>query len=134
MAKRYLLDSDICIYAMKRRSSALVGRLERFAPTSAISVIVYGELWFGRNLSSHRDAASASLVALLESIEVLPLPVEAGTHYGVLRASLEVDGTPIGMNDAWIAAHALAEDLTLVTNNEREFKRVAGLRVENWIR
>lgn len=134
MAARYLLDSDICIYAMKRSPAALLGRLERFAPVTAISVIVYGELWFGRTQSSQSEAASARLVALLESVEVLPLPVDAGTHYGVVRASLEANGTPIGLNDTWIAAHALAEDLTLVTNNEREFKRVTGLRVENWMR
>ena len=134
MAARYLLDSDICIYAMKRSPAALLGRLERFAPVTAISVIVYGELWFGRTQRSQSEAASARLVALLEAVEVLPLPVDAGTHYGVVRASLEANGTPIGLNDTWIAAHALAEDLTLVTNNEREFKRVTGLRVENWMR
>jgi tRNA(fMet)-specific endonuclease VapC len=134
MATRYLLDSDICIYAMKRRPPTLLKRLDRSAPVSAISVIVYGELWFGRTVRSHRDAASASLTALLESIEVQPLPVEAGTHYGAVRAALESAGTPIGTNDTWIAAHALAGDLTLVTNNERGFERVAGLRVENWTR
>lgn len=134
MATRYLLDSNICIYAMKHRPPALLRRLDRSARACAISVIVYGELWFGRTVRSHRDAASANLTALLESIEVLPLPVEAGTHYGTVRAALESRGTPIGMNDTWIAAHALAESRTLVTNNEREFRRVTGLRVENWTR
>jgi tRNA(fMet)-specific endonuclease VapC len=134
MATRYLLDSDICIFAMKHRPPALLRRLDRSAPVSAISVIVYGELWFGRTVGSHGDAASANLAALLESIEVLSLPVEAGTHYGAVRAALESAGTPIGTNDTWIAAHALADNLTVVTNNEREFRRVAGLRVENWSR
>lgn len=134
MAARYLLDSNICIYAMKHRPPTLLRRLERSGPVAAMSVIVYGELWFGQQTSSNRDAAGANLAALFESIEVLPLPADAGTHYGVIRASLKRDGTPIGTNDTWIAAHALAADLTLVTNNEREFKRVAGLRVENWTR
>lgn len=134
MAARYLIDSDICIYAMKRRPAALLRRLERSAPVSAISVIVYGELWFGRSVSPHRDAAAQNLAVLLESIEVLPLPIEAGTRYGEVRAALERAGKPIGMNDTWIVAHALASNLTLVTNKEREFRRVAGLRVENWSR
>lgn len=134
MAARYLLDSNICIYAMKHRPAPLLRRLERAAPVAALSVIVYGELWFGQQTSANRDAAGASLAVLLESIEVLPLPAAAGTHYGVIRATLKQDGTPIGTNDTWIAAHALAADLTLITNNEREFRRVAGLRVENWTR
>ena len=132
MTTRYLLDSDICIYAMKRRSDSLLKRLDRFAPVSAISVIVYGELWFGRTASRRQDEATAYLAALLETIEVLPLPIEAATHYGRVRAELESAGRRIGANDTWIAAHALAEDLTLVTNNVRELSRVPDLRVENW--
>jgi tRNA(fMet)-specific endonuclease VapC len=62
------------------------------------------------------------------------MPLEAGTRYGEIRAELERRGRPIGANDTWIAAHALAEDLTLVTNNMREFARVPGLRLENWMR
>ena len=133
MALRYLLDSDICIYLMKRKSSRLLARVDRLAPVCAISCIVYGELRFGEASSKHRDAASAHLAALLEVIRVLPLTLEAAARYGELRADLERRGQPIGANDTWIAAHALAANLTLVTNNEREFKRVAGLRVENWL-
>jgi tRNA(fMet)-specific endonuclease VapC len=134
MAARYLIDSDTCIYAMKQRTPALLRRLERSAPVSAISVIVYGELWFGRSSSARRDVADACISALLESIEVRALPIQAGTYYGEVRAALEGAGNPIGANDTWIAAHALAENLTLVTNNEREFRRVSGLRIENWAR
>jgi tRNA(fMet)-specific endonuclease VapC len=97
-------------------------------------VIVYGELWFGRSSSTRRDVADACISALLESIEVRALPIEAGTFYGEVRAALESAGNPIGANDTWIAAHALAENLTLVTNNEREFRRVSGLRIENGAR
>ena len=71
---------------------------------------------------------------LLEFIPALPLRSEAGLHYGRLRAALERSGTVIGNNDLWIAAHALCGDLILVTNNEREFVRVPGLKVENWVR
>lgn len=128
----YLLDSDVCIYLMKRKSPLLLRRVERAAPACAISVVVYGELWFGVEASTHRAAAAAHLGALLEVLPVVPLPLEAASRYGEIRADLERRGRPIGANDTWIAAHALAANLTVVTNNEREFKRVSALRVENW--
>jgi tRNA(fMet)-specific endonuclease VapC len=133
VALRYLLDSDICIYLMKRKSARLLSRLDRLAPVCAISLVVYGELRFGEASSKHRAAASAHLAALLETIQIAPLTLDVAARYGEIRADLERRGTPIGANDTWIAAHALAADLTLVTNNEREFARVAGLRVENWL-
>ncbi len=134
MALRYLLDSDVCIYVMKRRSPALMRRLDPMASQCGISVVVYGELCFGLAASARRAEAAVHLDALLEVIQVLPLPLDAAAHYGEIRAHLERNGRPIGANDTWIAAHARAEDLTLVTNNVREFKRVPGLRVENWVR
>lgn len=70
---------------------------------------------------------------LISILPVTPLPTEAGNHYGRIRSTLERAGTPIGNNDLWIAAHALAENLILVTNNEREFARIDGLRLENWV-
>ena len=132
MSLRYLLDSDICIYIMRRSSPALTRRLDRLAPQCALSTVVYGELCFGESASARRTEAAAHIAALLETIQVLPLPLEAARHYGNIRARLEKVGQPIGGNDTWIAAHALAENLTLVTNNEREFRRVQDLRVENW--
>jgi tRNA(fMet)-specific endonuclease VapC len=134
VAVRYLLDSDICISVMKRRSPSLLRRLDQRAATSAISVVAYGELAFGEIMSVRRTEAAAHLAALLETVQVLPLPLEAARRYADLRAELQRNGQPIGSNDLWIAAHALADDLTLVTNNEREFRRVPGLRVENWAR
>jgi tRNA(fMet)-specific endonuclease VapC len=134
LAVSYLLDSDICIFAMKRRSPALVRRIEQRANVSAISVVAYGELVFGETMSVRRDEAAAHLAALLETLQVLPLPLAAARPYAELRAALQRAGQPIGSNNLWIAAHALADDLTLVTNNEREFRRVSGLRVENWVR
>ena len=134
MPPKFLLDSDICIFAMKRRTPALLRRLDQRATTSAISVVAYGELAFGEAMSVRREEAAAHLAALLETLQVLPLPLEAARRYAEIRAQLQVIGQPIGSNDLWIAAHALADDLTLVTNNEREFERVPGLRVENWAR
>lgn len=134
MAVKYLLDSDICIFVMKRRPPALVRRLEQRANVSALSVVAYGELVFGETMSARRDEAAAHLAALLETLQVLPLPLAAARAYADIRAELQRAGRPIGSNDLWIAAHALADDLTLVTNNEREFRRVPGLRVENWVR
>jgi tRNA(fMet)-specific endonuclease VapC len=131
---RFLLDSDICIFAMKRRSPALLRRLDQRATTSAISIVAYGELAFGEVMSARREEAAAHLAALLETLQVLPLPLEAARRYAEIRAELQRSGRPIGSNDLWIAAHALADDLTLITNNEREFQRVPGLRVENWAR
>jgi tRNA(fMet)-specific endonuclease VapC len=134
MALKYLLDSDICIFVMKRRTPALLRRLDQRAMTSAISIVAYGELAFGEIMSARRAEAAAHLAALLETLQVLPLPLEAARRYAEIRAELQRSGQPIGSNDLWIAAHALADDLTLVTNNQREFQRVPGLRVENWAR
>lgn len=134
MTLRYLLDSDICIFVMKRRTPALLRRLDQRAASSAISVVAYGELAFGEAMSVRREEAAAHLAALLETLQVLPLPLDAARRYAEIRAELQRMGQPIGSNDLWIAAHALADDLTLVTNNEREFQRVPGLRVENWAR
>jgi tRNA(fMet)-specific endonuclease VapC len=131
---RYLLDTDVCIYLMKRRSAPLLRRVDRLAPACVTSVVVYGELSFGLAASARRAEVSAHLAALIEMIPVLPLPLEAAGEYGSVRAVLERKGKPIGQNDLWVAAHALAADLTLVTNNEREFRRVPNLRVENWTR
>ena len=134
MPPKFLLDSHICIFAMKRRTPALLRRLDQRATTSAISVVAYGELAFGEAMSVRREESAAHLAALLETLQVLPLPLEAARRYAEIRAQLQRIGQPIGSNDLWIAAHALADDLTLVTNNEREFERVPGLRVENWAR
>lgn len=132
MAVRYLLDSDICIYVMKRRPRALLRRLEARSAACALSVIVYGELAFGEAMSAHRERAAAHLAALLETLPVLPLPPDAARCYADIRSALARSGRLIGANDLWIAAHALAADVTLVTNNESEFRRVPTLKVENW--
>lgn len=130
---RYLLDTDICIYIAKHHPPALRQRFEQAQPGElAMSVVTYGELRHGAEKSQWRAKALDTLATLTDAITILEMPEQAGARYGAIRADLERAGTPIGANDLWIAAHALAEDLTLVTNNGREFRRIDGLRVENW--
>lgn len=133
LALRYLLDTNICIYIAKHRPAAVRRRFEQSAPGAlAMSVVTFGELRHGAEKSELRDQALGTLTALAETITILALPAEAGTHYGQIRAALERTGKPIGNNDLWIAAHARAADLTLITNNRREFARIDGLNIENW--
>ena len=132
---RYLLDTNICIYIRQKRPPAVLKRFEKLSVgDAAISVITYGELFYGAEHSpaAHRQANRRLLTELIELMPVLPMPYAVGEAYGVLREALERSGQMIGNNDLWIAAYAKAEGLILVTNNEREFKRVSGLKVENW--
>jgi len=100
---------------------------------AAISVITWGELLYGAEKSKQRKKALELLAEFKTFVPVLPIPETAGNTYGIIRASLESQGQPIGNNDLWIAAHAKAAGLTIVTNNEREFRRIAGLKVQNWV-
>jgi tRNA(fMet)-specific endonuclease VapC len=134
-AARYMLDTDICIYMTKRQPPGLLKRLQRLSPGQAVlSVITFGELEFGAAKSQAQERAREVLDELISLLPVLPLPADAAGHYGQIRAELETKGRPIGNNDLWIAAHARAEDLVLVTHNPGEFKRVPRLRVESWAR
>lgn len=130
----FLLDTNICIYIAKRRPPEVLARFESLQPgEAALSVITYGELRFGAEKSMSRTAALERLERLTEWVPVLSLPQDAAVHYGVIRATLELQGRPIGANDLWIAAHALAAQLTLISNNTREFKRIPGLLLEDWV-
>ena len=134
MAVRYLLDTNICIYIAKHNPPAVRARFEQLsADALAMSVITLGELQHGAEKSQARTKALAALEQLQSAIQVMPLTHAVGQHYGQIRSSLERTGRPIGNNDLWIAAHARAEGWVLVTNNEREFCRVEGLAVENWV-
>lgn len=131
---RFLLDTNICIYIAKRQPPEVMERFERLqAGEAALSVITYGELRLGAEKSVARPVALERLERLIEWVPVLPLPLDAAIGYGLIRAALERQGRPIGANDLWIAAHALAAKLTLVSNNTREFERIAGLTLENWV-
>lgn len=133
MNPKYLLDTNICIYIRQSRPPEVLARFRRLKPGEAIiSLITYGELVYGAEKSQHRTKVLHQLAELTQLLPVAPLPEEAGRAYGELRAGLERLGQMIGNNDLWIAAHAKASDLILVTNNEREFKRIPGLKVQNW--
>lgn len=130
---RYLLDTNIVIASMKGLPD-IRARLERTPVTSLVmSPIVLGELRFGADNSSQPETNHARLALLLQSMQLVPLDDATSRYYGQLRAALERRGTPIGSNDYWIAAHAIALGATLVTDNVREFSRVPGLTLENWL-
>src|SRR5580692_1572855 len=133
MEMRYLLDANIVIYIRQKRPEAVLRRFGRIRPgEAAMSVIAYGELIYGAMKSSQRKTALDRLRELSHALPALPMPEKAAETYGFIRADLERRGEMIGNNDLWIAAHALALGLTLITNNERGFRRVRGLKVQNW--
>lgn len=134
MRPRYLLDTDICIYIQRQKPESVLERFQKLKlGDAAISVITWGELLYGAEKSKQRKKSLRLLEEFTSLIPVLPIPENAGNTYGVIRAFLELKGNPIGNNDLWIAAHAKAAALTIVTNNEREFKRVPGLKMKNWV-
>jgi tRNA(fMet)-specific endonuclease VapC len=135
MGVRYLLDTNICIYIAKHNPPEVRERFARHTASElAMSVVTLGELRFGAEKRQMRERALGSIQSLAQLITLAPMPEAAGEHYGQIRAELQKNGQIIGNNDLWLAAHARAEGWILVTNNEREFARVAGLQVENWVK
>jgi len=134
MTARFLLDTDICIYIQRQRPEKVFARFQKLEPgDAAISVITWGELLYGAEKSKQSKKVLQLLAEFKTFVPVMPIPEAAGNTYGIIRASLESVGQPIGNNDLWIAAHAKAAGLTIVTNNEREFRRIPGLKVQNWV-
>lgn len=134
MAARYLLDTNICIYIRRKRLPQVLARFQQLKPGDAVlSVITYGELLYGAEKSQEPTQSLRQLEELTGLMPVMPLPWEAAKTYGAIRAALESKGETIDNNDLWIAAHARAAGLVLVTNNEREFRRVQGLTIQNWV-
>lgn len=128
----YMLDTNICIYVINARPPSVLERFRRERLGSiGISSVTAAELAFGVAKSGSARNREA-LEMFLAPLEVLPFDASAIWHYGDLRAALERRGEPIGALDTMIAAHAMASNTILVTNNTREFARVAGLRLENW--
>jgi tRNA(fMet)-specific endonuclease VapC len=133
MEARYLLDTNICIYIRRHRPPEVLERFGKLRDGEAVlSVITFGELLYGARKSARSAEALARLEELRQLLPVAALPEGASETYGSTRADLEAKGEQIGNNDLWIAAHAQAANLTLVTNNEKEFRRVRGLKIENW--
>ena len=130
---RFMLDTDTCSYIIRRSNEAVLNRL-RALPIDAvcISVISRAELLYGVEISPRRTVDEAAVAAFLRHVDSLAFTDEAAAQYAGIRAGLRRRGMMIGANDMLIAAHARAENLTLVTNNTREFERVEGLALENW--
>lgn len=130
----YVLDTDICSYLMKRTHPALIERVRAFQPGELkVSVVTLFELEFGLRRSDRTEQLRPVIEGFLVNVEILPLTAEAATEAGAVRMELEAGGTPIGAYDLLIAGHVRSLDATLVTNNLREFSRVSGLRVEDWV-
>lgn len=130
---KYLLDTNIVIYVIKRRPIEVLETFNANASRMAISAITLAGLLHGVERSSQPTTNLAVVEDFYSRLEVLPYTAKAAQHYGSIRAELERIGQPIGVNDLHIAAHARSEGLILVTNNTREFVRVPALQVENWI-
>jgi tRNA(fMet)-specific endonuclease VapC len=129
----YLLDTNICIYIINRRSPSVLKRIQARQPEQiAISTVTVAELEYGVAQSRQPDQNRVALLEFLLPFEILDFDQMAALEYGQIRSSLEKKGRPIGPMDMLLAAQAKSRDLVLVTNNEKEFRRVDGLRVENW--
>jgi len=128
----YLLDTNICVYAIKREPSVLRTLQEHGPDDFGISAITVAELWFGAAKSSRAPQTRSSVDTFLEPFEILPFTIEAADDYADIRLELEKGGRPIGERDLLIAATARSRRLIVVTSNVREFGRVSGLEVEDW--
>lgn len=131
---RYLLDTNIVIYVLKRRPVEVLAAFNANASRMAISAITLAELMHGAEKSSRVGENLSVIDDFCSRLAVLPYGVKAAQHYGAIRAALEKLGQPIRVNDLHIAGHARSEGLVLVTNNMAEFERVPALEVENWVR
>ena len=132
---RFLLDTAACVELIRGRSRRTLARLRRCAVgTVGVSSITLAELQYGAARSSRPEQNLAALVQFCAPLEVLDFDGPAAAAYGRVRTALERSGSPIGPLDTLIAAHAVSAGAALVSGNEREFKRVAGLKVENWWR
>lgn len=130
---KYLLDTNIVIYVVKRRPLAVLDIFNRHHGRMAVSAITVAELIHGAEKSEFPARNLAVVEDFFSRLVVLPYTAEAAWHYGSIRATLEKNGQPIGVNDLHIAGHARSLGLTLVSNNLREFERVPGLLLENWV-
>jgi len=130
---KFMLDTNIVIYVIKRRPIEVMGIFNENAGRMAISAITLSELFHGAEKSAKVAQNLAVVEEFASLLEVLPYTAKASQHYGAIRSALEKVDRTIGVNDLHIAAHARSEGLTLVTNNLGEFERVPGLMAENWV-
>ncbi len=130
---KYMLDTNIVIYVIKRRPAALLDVFNEHVGHICISSITLAELLHGAEKSERQEHNLKQVEDFISRLDVLAYAEKAAAHYGGIRANLERKGQTIGVNDLHIAGHARSEGLILVTNNDREFNRVDGLRIENWV-
>lgn len=130
---KYMLDTNIVIYVIKRRPIEVLVTFNRYADMMCVSAVTEAELLHGAEKSRQREHNLRQVADFLSRLEVLSYTSKAAGHYGDIRADLERKGKLIGVNDLHIAAHARSEGFILVSNNLREFERVDGLRLEDWI-
>ena len=131
----YLLDTNICIYIIKRKPRSVIDQLNQITfDQISISAITVAELEYGARKSSLPEKNHAALNEFLGPFLILNFDYAATIEYGIIRNDLEQKGIPIGPFDMLIAAHAKSQNLTLVTNNAKEFNRVDGLKIENWVK
>jgi len=130
----YMLDTNICIYLIKKRPPNLLEKFKSIRKNSlCISVVTYAELTYGVERSSSKKMNQKIVTDFISYLDVFPWDMDAADQYGKLRSGLEKKGTPIGNMDMLIASHALSNNCILVSNNLREFKRVPRLKYENWV-
>ena len=130
---KFMLDTNIVIYTMKNRPQQVRETFNRYSGQLCVSVVTVGELVFGTERSAHPQRNLADVEAFLARLDVLPFDRPAASHFGQLRSELYRVGKPIGPYDMMIAGHARSQGLILVSNNVKEFARVPGLRIENWV-
>lgn len=130
---KYMLDTNICIYIIKEKPRKVINKFHALdIGDICISSITLAELEYGVEKSDYKERNRLALTGFLSSIDILPFSEKAATEYGKIRANLKRQGNIIGAYDLMIGAHALSEELILVTNNVKEFKRIADLSLENW--
>jgi len=131
----YLLDTNTCIYIIKKKPVEVFEKLKTLKPgTVSISTITLAEMYFGVAKSTNPSKNRNALEKFLIPLNIVEFDYSATISYGEIRAELEKKGTPIGPMDTLIAAHAKSLDFTLVTNNTKEFNRIIGLKLENWVK
>lgn len=130
---KYMLDTNICIYVIKRRPVEVLETFNKYAGLMCISSITYAELCHGVEKSARPEQNRQAVEDFVSRLVILPYGDKAAQHYGEIRAELEKAGKTIGVNDLHISGHSRSESLTLITNNLIEFNRVSGLRLENWL-
>ena len=131
---KYLLDTNICIYLIKKKPASVIAKFnEHSVGDIGVSSITVAELAYGVQKSQRRAQNQEALLQFLSPLVISEFDADAAFSYGQIRAALESQGTPVGSLDTLIAGHADRLGVVLVTNNEREFSRVPGLVIENWV-